>query len=149
MSCWARIGTLRPAQIRAPSSRTSAMAAYGSRAALLRNMNSQSTSKVRLPTTGRSGSCEIGVKGTSARRTPARMVSSDSPSTGPGFQSTFIARIASMHWPKVRARTATPVETTAMPLTPGIRATWLRLRSRRGGAVEGRWRGRPWSAARP
>ncbi len=39
MFCWARIGTFRPAQIVARSSRTSATAQLGSSAALLRNMN--------------------------------------------------------------------------------------------------------------
>ena len=44
MFCWARIGTLRPAQISAESERTSAIAQLGSRAALLRNANAKSAS---------------------------------------------------------------------------------------------------------
>ncbi len=132
MSCWARIGTFSPAQTVALSARTSAIAAYGSRAAELRNMNSQSTSKVFVPRAGRSGSCESGVKGSSARRRPARIVSSDSPSTGPGFQSTSIRRIASMHCPNVFARTAIPVEIWATCVTPGRARTDALLRRRRG-----------------
>ena len=33
-----------------------------------------------------------------------------------------------MHWPKVRARTATPVSTMATSVTPGIALTAARLR---------------------
>ena len=132
MSCWARIGTFRPAQISAESARTSAIAQYGSIAALERNMNSQSTSCVRVPSSGRSGTWETGVNGSSARRRLARMVSSDSPSTGPGFQLTFISRIASMHWPKVRARTAMPREVLATCVTPSMRRILARFSSRRG-----------------
>ena len=37
-----------------------------------------------------------------------------------------------MHWPKVRARTATPVLTVTTWVTPGIRSTSRRLRTRTG-----------------
>ena len=122
MFCWARIGTLRPAQTSARSLRTSAMAAYGSSAALLRNMNVKSVSTV---------CARIGTFGTTIGSSPPRSldstVLSDSPATGPGFQSTLMARMASMHCPKVVARTATPVSTTATWVTPGScrMAAWL------------------------
>ena len=50
------------------------------------------------------------------------------PTTVPGFHSTSRARTASMHCPKVFARTATPVGMIATWVTPGIDATspWLR-----------------------
>ena len=60
------------------------------------------------------------------------MFPSDSPATGPAAHSTRIARIASMHCPKVSARTATPVSTIAMSWTPGSPDTWARLSSRFG-----------------
>ena len=41
----------------------------------------------------------------------------------PGPQDTSRARTASMHWPNVRARTATPVATMATSVTPGIART--------------------------
>ena len=104
MFSWARIGTLRPAQISAPSSRTSAMAAYGSRAALERNMNSNLVS-ICSARTGTEGTAI----GSSARSSSSRIVSSDLPAIGPGSHSTSIFRMASMHWPKVFARTAIPV----------------------------------------
>ena len=49
-----------------------------------------------------------------------------------GFQVTLIARIASMHWPNVSARTATPVSTSATSVTPGIARTAGRVVERRG-----------------
>ena len=66
--------------------------------------------------------------GSSALRRLASTVASDSPSTGPLFQSTSSARIASMHWPNVLARTATPVSTMATSVTPGIALTSAALR---------------------
>ena len=52
---------------------------------------------------------------------------SDSPSTVPGPQVTVSARTASMHWPKVWPRTATPVEMTATSVIPGIALTAARF----------------------
>ena len=60
------------------------------------------------------------------------MSPSDSPATGPSAHSTRIARTASMHCPKVSARTATPVSTMARSWTPRIPDTCLRLSSRFG-----------------
>ena len=59
------------------------------------------------------------------------MVASLSPATGPSAHSTSSARTASMHWPNVSARTATPVLTVATWVTPGIcsTASWLRTRT--------------------
>ena len=62
---------------------------------------------------------------------------SDLPSTEPGPQLTFSARIASMHWPNVWARTATPPATYCVcgmittSVTPGIALTAARLRTAR------------------
>ena len=47
--------------------------------------------------------------GSCAERTLRRIVASLSPATGPAFHATSRARTASMHWPNVAARTATPV----------------------------------------
>ncbi len=49
-----------------------------------------------------------GVSGSSAACRSASTLASVLPSTEPGAQLTFSARIASMHWPNVCARTATP-----------------------------------------
>ena len=79
-----------------------------------------------------SGLSGTGAIGSSAPLSSASMSASDCPATGPAAHSTRIARTASMHWPKVSARTATPVSTTAMVRTPGIAATTSRLSSRFG-----------------
>ena len=127
MFCWARIGTFRPAQISARSSRTSAMAAYGSSAALLRNMNSKS----RSTCSARIGTCGTTI-GSSAARRPSRIDSSFSPARSPRSHSTSIFRMALMHWPKVLARTAMPVGTCATWVTPFIFRICFSLRSRTG-----------------
>ena len=117
-STCATIGTLRPAHTSALPARTSATAAYGSSAALLLNMKVKSASTV-FASAGTFGTAS----GISALRSFASTVASDSPSTLPLFQSTSSARTASMHWPKVRAPTATPVGSIATWLTPGIART--------------------------
>ena len=66
-----------------------------------------------------SGLSGTGTIGSPTALSSATMSASDSPATGPGFQSTFMARIASMHCPNVLARTATPVSTMRDVLDPG------------------------------
>lgn len=112
-------------QISARSGWTSATALLGSRAAPLRKANT------KLPSMVRAGGGGAGGNGTSAARSAASTVWSDSPSAVPGPQSTRSARIASMHWPKVAARTATPVDTIATSVTPGIACTAARFRTPR------------------
>ena len=60
----------------------------------------------------------------------AMMSSSLARPTGPSAQVTFSARTASMHCPKVRPRTATPVEIVTTSVMPGILSTWARLLTR-------------------
>lgn len=122
MSRWATIGTFRLDQISARPSRTSAMALSGSSGLLLANakMNSASSFFVR---TG--GTIIGGVAALSFRSTE----SSDSPSTSPGPQSTSNSRSASMHWPNVSPRTATPCFSVATSVMPGIRRTASALRT--------------------
>ena len=54
-------------------------------------------------------------------------VSSDSASLGPGPQSTWRALTASMHWPNVSPRTATPLAMGTTSVMPGIAWTTSRL----------------------
>jgi hypothetical protein len=70
--------------------------------------------------------------GSSAAFSCARIDSSSSPATVPGFQSTRSAFTPSIACPKVRARTATPVETTSTSVTPGMSRTSSRFRTRSG-----------------
>lgn len=123
---WATIGALREAQISAESARTSAIAQLVSRAALLAKwkVNRASTA---LVSSGSGGT----TRGSSALRSFARTVASEAPSAVPGPQSTRRARTASMHWPKVRPRTATPVETVTTSVTPGMARTSARLATER------------------
>ena len=124
MSSWATIGDFRPAQTSARSARTSAIAAYGSRAALLRNMKATSIS-TRL---GEHGDLGYGERhlGLAQAGEHGRVGLALDRSLVP--DSTSSARIASMHWPKVFARTATPVSTWATSVTPGIAVTSAALR---------------------
>ncbi|WP_440902101.1 hypothetical protein, partial [Actinosynnema sp.] len=62
-----------------------------------------------------------------AHATAAITAASDRAPTGPGRHVTRSARTASTHCPKVCARTATPVDTTATSVTPGIARTCARL----------------------
>jgi hypothetical protein len=125
-SC-ATIGDFRPAQISAEPDRTSATAQLGSRAELLRKWNVNAASRVFA-----SGSTFGTASGISAAFSSLSTEASSAPGTEPSFQSTRSARTASMHWPNVRARTATPVETFATWVTPGIASTSARLRIRFG-----------------
>ena len=115
------IGSFAAVQISALLSLTSAIAVAGSRGALLAKAKVYSLSKVFAP--GRVGRTIGGVASFSS----FSMEASDVPSTGPGFQVTSNARIASMHCPNVLARTATPVVIVARSVTPGIRLTLAAL----------------------
>ena len=109
---FATIGAFRLDQISARPGRTSAIAQFGSSALLPRKWNVNAAS-----TLGVNGG---GPSGISAARNSLSTDSSDAPATLPGFHDTRRARTASMHWPKVAARTATPVEITATSVTPGM-----------------------------
>src|SRR3954465_12143269 len=98
--------------------RTSAIAVLGSSAELLFHQNVNVSS-----TTFASGSGEGAPNGRWAALSCGSSVLSDWLSAVPWFQLTFSARIASTHWPNVRARTATPVEMTPTCVTPGIDRT--------------------------
>lgn len=113
MSRCATMGTLRLAQISARSERTSAIALSGSRGLLLANAKVNSASIFFV----RSGGTTMG---SAAALSLARTVSSDSLSTVPGPQVTSSARVASMHWPNVSPRTATPCLTVTTSVMPGM-----------------------------
>ncbi len=116
----ATIGDLRPDQISARSSRTSAMAELVSIGAWLTKAKSNSASTYGV---SRGGTSNGGV----AARNLARIPSSDSWSAGPGPQVTWRAVLASMACPKVSATTATPVGTVTTCRTPGMARTAARL----------------------
>ena len=122
--CWAVIGDFSPLQISARSARTSAIAQLVSSALLLANQNVNSLSTL-CTTPGTSGT----TSGISAALSSASTSASDTPSAVPPDQSTSSLRIASMHCPKVLARTATPVEIVTTWVTPGIFRTAPRLRT--------------------
>ena len=118
--CCATIGDFMPAQMSAPSSRTSATAEFVSIGAWGRNAQSNSNSCWPGSVTG-------GMNGIVAWRSSLRMSSSDRSSIGPGPQVTSRASLASSAWPNVSATTATPVLITAMSRTPGMARTSSRL----------------------
>ena len=102
MSCCASIGTFSVDQISARSGRTSAIALSGSSGALLANanVNSASTDSAAERRHGQRQLRLLQLRqhrlvGLARRRCR-------------GFQSTSSARSASMHWPNVSPRTATP-----------------------------------------
>jgi hypothetical protein len=66
--------------------------------------------------------------GSSAAFSSFTMLASEASGTVPGAHFTSKARTASMHWPNVRARTATPVLTLTTSVTPGIASTFFLFR---------------------
>jgi hypothetical protein len=120
--CWATIGDFRHDQISALPGRTSAIAQLVSSGELLAkaNVNFASSVLVRIGTAGTA-------IGGSAFSSSCSTVSSDLPSSVPGPQVTSRARTASMHCPNVAPRTATPVDTIATSVMPGMASTADRL----------------------
>ncbi len=135
MSCWATTGFFIGPQISARSARTSATHGFVSSGQLGWKANVKLKSLVctgdGMPS-GLSTPVSGMTWGSSASASAACTDSSDIPAAGPGAHSTSITWSASMHWPKVRARTATPLSTSATWVTPGTASTAASLRSRTG-----------------
>src|SRR4051794_3541397 len=112
------IGTFRLDQISARLAFTSAMAQFVSSGLLLANAKVKRWSMV-LASSGSDGAAI----GSSAATSSASTSASDLVSSVPGPHTTESASTASMHWPNVAARTATPVGTTATSVTPGMART--------------------------